>query len=637
MCLAAWSQYAEMERKERGGIHQRKAKRQRRELEENEATKSILAYHLVNLVMWGLLSGVRCQQIAQWAVQDGLDHPEIVILAKLGTSGRHKQNVYSELLRRIPLPRITAALTRITIPVKKLFSVSNGFAQKIILLPHLLLAHLYKHHIHHFRNRILGGSESNIEDFWESQSRHPALVGHPMKRNHRLRGNYKRKAVPIALHGDGVATTAVGKSYSKSVEGFSWQSCLMMGRGGVTLTNFLICMIFKNALEGSPETQAEIWLWMCWSLYWAYQGTHPTHGPDGSEYTTGIEADLAGTELAGGYFFVLWAIRGDLEYMMLQLKLRSYSSNTPCNCCDANSTTYPWTDARKGAAWLGAIWSKDTFEKNFPDRHCIFKLPGVSIQNYCPDWLHCKHLGADAWFLGSVLDMLCVYILPGTFDENLKSLKTEMIQLYSELKISERLPTLTKGMFHTTAEKFPCLKGRGSCIKAVGPVLEILFERHMHKVRTDTPAATLLGKKEIRQWVLWALQTSNKLHKVMDSHSKSYALPPDAAASFEEAAFRFCGFISLLGDAIHPHGICLFHYTIKFHYILHIGLAAAYQNPLMGSCMQGEQMMVIIKQLAASCARSNNIHQVTNAAMEKYCRAVGFELLGEDDVVWLRP
>ena len=124
-----------------------------------------------------------------------------------------------------------------------------------------------------------------------------------MKRNHRLRGNYKRKAVPIALHGDGVATTAVGKSCSESVEGFSWQSCLMMGRGGVTLTNFLICMIFKNALEGSPETQAEIWLWMCWSLYWAYQGTHPTHRPDGSEYTTGIEADLACTELAGVFFW----------------------------------------------------------------------------------------------------------------------------------------------------------------------------------------------------------------------------------------------------------------------------------------------------------------------------------------------
>ena len=97
-CVRFANVYVQMDRKERGGIQQRKAKRQKRELEENEVTKSILAYHLVNLVMWGLLSGVRCQQIAQWAVQDGLGHPEIMILAswvhQAGTSRTCTANYY---------------------------------------------------------------------------------------------------------------------------------------------------------------------------------------------------------------------------------------------------------------------------------------------------------------------------------------------------------------------------------------------------------------------------------------------------------------------------------------------------------------------------------------------------------------
>ena len=94
---------------------------------------------------------------------------------------------------------------------------------------------------------------------------------------------------------------------------------------------------------------------------------------------------------------------------------------------------------------------------------------------------------------------------------------------------------------------------------------------------------------------------------------------------FEKDAFRFCGLIALIGEALHPAGIALFHYTIKFHYLLHIGMIAQYQNPLLGACHQGEQMMVVVKRLAASCARNNNQHQVTNAAMEKYCRALAFE------------
>ena len=167
-------------------------------------------------------------------------------------------------------------------------------------------------------------------------------------------------------------------------------------------------------------------------------------------------------------------LRGDLEYLFLSLRLACYNSNDPCNCCQANASTIQWTDARRNAAkWLDKIWTSASFAAAFPNRHCIFKLPGVSILNYCPDWLHTKALGTDAWLYGSILFSVCLHVLPGNFKENLETLRRGLPEAYDSLKVKERLPKLSQGMFHRDKGRFACLKGRGSVIKAFGLVLEI--------------------------------------------------------------------------------------------------------------------------------------------------------------------
>ena len=297
-----------------------------------------------------------------------------------------------------------------------------------------------------------------------------------------------------------------------------------MGLNGPVLTNFLICMIFKSILDSCPLADPEIWLWITWSLFWMYEGVHPTHSPEGVRYTSGKEFVLAGTPLAGGYYCVLWQIRGDLEYMLLTLKLRNYNSNSPCSCCDANSDTHPWTDARRGVAdWLKHVWTNTSFAEQFPDRHMLFKLPGVGICNWCPDWLHTKALGTDAWLFGSVLEMMCSHMLPGNFEQNLETLRTEILELFEELKTRNRLPTLAKGMFHRGASKFPCLKGRGSCIKDFGPVLIRLFDRHVRDRKVG--AKDVVCRVDVRQWVYWALQKTVEMNTLIDEHSRDFCLP----------------------------------------------------------------------------------------------------------------
>ena len=122
---------------------------------------------------------------------------------------------------------------------------------------------------------------------------------------------------------------------------------------------------------------------------------------------------------------------------------------------------------------------------------------------------------------------------------------------------------------------------------------------------------------DVLQWVLRYLQISIKLNALFGRCSQPPYLPEHAPSDFVPEMFRFCGLITLLGDVLHPTGLALFSYTVKSHYLFHVALISQYQNPLLGGCFQGEQMMQVVKKLAASCARGNSEVRVSNAAMEK--------------------
>ena len=81
----------------------------------------------------------------------------------------------------------------------------------------------------------------------------PNLVGHPVA----ARADYSSKCIPIALHGDGVPVTGVGKAWSKSVEIYSWSSCL--SGGNIVLSNFMVWLVHKVLVSKVPGKKP----WMC--------------------------------------------------------------------------------------------------------------------------------------------------------------------------------------------------------------------------------------------------------------------------------------------------------------------------------------------------------------------------------------
>ena len=133
--------------------------------------------------------------------------------------------------------------------------------------------------------------------------------------------------------------------------------------------------------------------------------------------------ELARLGTAGGYFGVLWALLGDLEYFWQDLGLASYNGNDhPCNLCPGNATTVPWRDLRPKMKplWTHLIYSINEFLMVCPGlltqgkpRHVIFTLAGVSHHTVMLDVLHCKYLGTDQYFGGSVMWLLVYVILPG--------------------------------------------------------------------------------------------------------------------------------------------------------------------------------------------------------------------------------
>ena len=179
-------------------------------------------------------------------------------------------------------------------------------------------------------------------------------------------------------------------------------------------------------------------------------------------------AQAKAVEAAGGYFCALWAKLGDLDYYATMMKLRHYAANIPCSWCrEGESDAIPWNGFRPTASWIHTTYSSAQFEAAFPGRHRILKMTGVTIHTIYPDYMHCKFLGVDMYFLGSVLTIMTfMLIIPrcASFEERLQKVWTYCKEWYGSegVDISCRYTRMTINMFTKPdgwRTRFPRLKG----------------------------------------------------------------------------------------------------------------------------------------------------------------------------------
>ncbi len=566
---------------------------------------SAVAAVLMEKWAWGELSVPTIQAIAQAGLADGIDKVDLKELASAG-SAKNLQDKLPQTPIRDALSGMTGFMKRSTGGIVK--------TTQTLLLPHTLFAALYEFDKSVFVDKLCGGDPAHIGKFWSCMKNHPMYVdpAHPLH----VRSDHTSRCIPLGLHGDGVSVIGINKSWGKSVDALSW--CSLLSKGSTLTTNFLIYLMWWQFVIDAANMN----IWnaftnkLAWSFYWLFVGKWPTRDENGNQYDPeSVLGQKGGTPLAGGFYAVLWLLKGDLEYMSKAWGFANPGAAERCSCCQANITDVPWTDGRPDAVWRSTVWTLGTWLARFPDRPVLFKqVPGLSILSFIPDIMHTMHLGTYKYFLGSVLELLTHHVMDESPEKNLDRIWQMIQKAYRDNRISEKFDQLKVSMYKR-AGQFPSLKGKAAEVRHLLKPMLVVCEHFLDN--------TIKQHKEIKL----ALRMAIQMETTLDDHVGDFALPASVAATFSKAAEAFVNLNISLRN--HFKETLLFHFTIKYHYMYHIADMARYINPRCGWCYAGESLMHRVRILIQSSCRGVPAHAIGDKALKKYCLALAMSLLRE--------
>ena len=168
-------------------------------------------------------------------------------------------------------------------------------------------------------------------------------------------------------------------------------------------------------------------------------------------------------------------------------------------------------------------------------------------------------------------------------------------------------------MFGADANGFPRLKGKAAEVKHLAAPLLAACD-------------VFLCRNDIHQRIRLLLKLALTMEEVLENNKDKYALPRIEAEAFRRAAYGFAQVTTSLGRHFHENGDLLFHYTIKYHYLCHLGDMASFINPRLAWCYSGEDFMRISRTLVQSAAHGTARHLVAHKVVEKYSYGYGLLL-----------
>ena len=375
---------------------------------------------LLSLYSWGKIPATIVQRVAQAAMNDcnrcfgECRIQEWQVLAKLGDYGARVNNISRDL--SVKFPENMFPLTQVTIPLK--VAKSKGMIQTAMCqVPFLLPEDSWKIISQNDASNI--PDAANIQSWWESCGRHPALLHHPVKKVQ----NFATRAVPCVLHGDGAAVTQNIGSSSKSCLFLSYKMLC-----ADQADHMLICGLWNQLCSDSKNfrTISTIWTLVAKSF----------------------EQLLNGAIHHSEKFPVLVFTTGDLEYFNVYHNLPRWNSLNPCHYCEI--TLKDLKRCRVVAPLPPDGWPTPgkTLWKNFCP---LWKT--LSPYSVAVDWMHSKHLGLDQRMLGSVLWLLTFHIFKsrGSIEERLALLLHKFKEYWRQNAVHGGLNSLTLGVLAIVA------------------------------------------------------------------------------------------------------------------------------------------------------------------------------------------
>ena len=573
-----------------------------------EKHESPLASKLLHLWASGSLSAVMVRELANLALQDGADHPELVKLAQCGNWGAQPGNCHRQILNKfcsdVMLPEPFSIKVKCIDPKTSLEKVELAS----VYLPHLQFAHLGEHYPEFFKETFHLG-KGDLEKFWKGvqTTKDDRLEGHPMC----LEKHWQLHSIPIFVYGDGV-------EYQTRDTMLVWSWGCFLGDMASMKQHQLLAAFPKSCT--AKDTWPTIWKYLKWSFEALGKGFHPTHDPDGRPLEKGSKLlGKAGQPLhPKGYKAHIWAVQGDHEFFSNHLKLPHWASKYPCWECNAENfegckATLNVKELDLDKSKFKLFSQKEQLGKASHLEHPLFQVPGVTAKTCRGDPMHisfCK--GLYGHVIGSILHYLCWYEGPGKVCKERPSKRIGVIfdeiqQEYKSQGLEHRLTNLKLSMF-TNAEKpwlgkatMDCKAGESKhLLPALVPVLEKMFAGTKKEEKKMLSAAKSLEK-------LVALWDEAGTFLTPAEFSKGMALGKEFLL-----AYKWLNAWSL------EKGRHSFAIVVKHHTFIHLLWNSKFLNPKRHWNFKGEDFVGRISRMAHSISFGVSSTRVSSKLCIKY-------------------
>ena len=170
-------------------------------------------------------------------------------------------------------------------------------------------------------------------------------------------------------------------------------------------------------------------------------------------------------------------------------------------------------------------------------------------------------------------------------------------------------------MYYNGKDDFPRLKSKAAETRHLCGALLYAFEQTMNAGNAQHKTAKLL------------LGLAGSIEELIDDHKDEYRLSVSVAANWKKLCQGFVQVNAKLGHHYHPQKIMLFHFTIKFHYLLHIAMLGQGLNPRLGWCYCGENMMQVCKSIVQASHLGSPPPLVVNKVMTRYARGLSLKCM----------
>ena len=530
-------------------------------------------------------------------------------IAQALSGGLCRGNISKQLRRSASQGMSLPSLYHVTVPIynhKRKPLATREWSTLPVLLPHEFIAWLFDKHPSQFSLRFLGGrSQTSVASFWESFRHDDSLIwNHPA-----LRQNTSLdKLCPLTSHSDGVPVTKQGAG-AMSLYVFSVSSPLGIG---TSLDTKVMCSAVPSTITYHPEprvnaTMEPILKAINWSITALNSGVHPDVDENGHKLD-GKRAELAGTNIAGGWRFLNFQHRGDLEMNANELRLNHWSSNSPCfRCPCSRDTIFDFTNG----PWKPSSWTNSAFKAPMGE---FWATPGVCMRYVALDPAHMLDKGILQYVIGSVFkDMVFSKTLAprGCKQTNLQVLWNLIQQFYERHGAHDALSKLDLKDFVNVQSPHTChpdfKPGNMSKCRRLLPFAADLCDEFNSGNRYDAHRAA-------------ALRNLHDLYCVI-LHGDDF-LSSTEVEKLQRCIDAFLAHQNWLHDFWAKKEIPMFKITVKSHYLWHMGRDAVYYNPRLGWTYSDEDFVGRIASVCRACTRSTTNSVRSDVLFKRYVLAI---------------